>query len=172
MTSSPNGTIEHTPDGGFVRFDRSLQHPIEEVWASITEPDRLADWWPPFAAKITADRRVGGRIVFEWADAAIPTLDFTITKFDPPNLLEHSHSSPASWMRWELTATEAGTQLHATYFVPEIDMAVERGDVAGLHYSLDRLEPALAGQPAAWGDDAFGKLLAEYAPASLDAGPV
>lgn len=163
MTRSPNGTIERTPEGGIVRFDRSLNFPIEEVWASITEPARLADWWPPFAAEISVDLREGGKIIFEWPGTGFPTLDFTIVQLVAPTLLEHTHTSPDSWMRWELSSKAAGTHLRATYFIPDVDMAIERGDLVGLHYSLDRLVPALSGRPVAWDNDAFNDLIAAYA---------
>lgn len=163
MNLSPTGTIERTPDGGRVRFERHLAFPIEEVWAAITEPERLGDWWPPMAAEITVDLREGGSIVFDWPDLDFPTMEFEITRLDPPKLLEHKHTSPGSWMRWELEPTNEGTRLLATYSVPDIDMAIERGDLVGLHYSLDRLLPALSGSPVGWDNDAFQKLVAEYA---------
>lgn len=163
MSSNPNGTIERTPDGGIVRFDRSLAFPIDEVWAAITEPARLADWWPPFAADITVDLREGGMIVFAWPDTDFPTLKFTIVHLEAPTLLEHTHTSPGSWMRWELEATADGTRLRATYSIPDLDMAIERGDVVGMQHSLDRLAPALSGHPVAWDNDAFIELRAAYA---------
>jgi uncharacterized protein YndB with AHSA1/START domain len=163
MSPSPIGTIERTPEGGIVRFDRSLAFPIDEVWASITEPARLADWWPPFAADITVDLREGGKIVFAWLETDFPTLEFTIVRLAAPTLLEHTHTSPGSWMRWELEATADGTRLRATYFIPDLDMAIERGDLVGLHHSLDRLAPALSGSPVAWDNDAFIELRAAYA---------
>ncbi|MBM6622139.1 SRPBCC family protein [Micrococcaceae bacterium RIT802] len=168
MSPSPTGTIEGTPEGGRVRFERTLAYPIEEVWAAITEPDRLGDWWPPMAAKLTVDLREGGRIVFEWPDVDFPTMEFTITRLQRPTLLEHTHTGPGSWMRWELEATDAGTLLIATYSVPDLDLAIGRGDVVGMHYSLDRLEPALAGSPVAWDNDAFGELVAAYDDAGAD----
>lgn len=163
VSPSPAGTIERTPEGGTVRFDRTLAFPIDEVWAAITEPERLADWWPPFAADITVDLREGGMIVFDWPDTDFPTLEFTIVRLEVPTLLEHTHTSPGSWMRWELSASAEGTRLLATYAVPDLDMAVERGDLLGLHHSLDRLAPALRGDPVAWDMDAFNQLRDVYA---------
>lgn len=162
MSSDPKGTIERTPDGGVVRFDRSLAFGIDEVWAAITEPERLADWWPPFAADITVDLREGGKIVFDWPEMDFPTLDFTIVRLEAPTLLEHTHTGPGSWMRWELEATAEGTRLRATYFVPDLDLAIKRGDIVGLHHSLDRLAPALKGHPIGWDQDAFIELQAAY----------
>lgn len=163
MTTNRLGTIERTPEGGLVRFERSLPYPVEDVWAAITEPERLADWWPPFAADITVDLRVGGAITFTWPDPDMATLRFDIVRLEPPTLLEHTHTSPGSWMRWELTATDTGTRLLSTYAVPDLELALGRGDVVGGHYSLDRLESALAGRPGPWDNDAFAALQADYA---------
>ena len=163
MSSSPDGSIERTQEGGVIRFDRTLAFPIEDVWGAITDPERLADWWPPFAADISVDLREGGLIVFTWPGTDFPTLEFTIVRIDAPRLLEHTHTSPGSWMRWELEPTGSGTRLLATYYIPDLDMVIERGDVAGLHHSLDRLAPALSGHPIAWDNDAFSQLLAAYA---------
>lgn len=163
MNPSPTGIIERIPEGGSIRFERLLPFPIEEVWAALTEPERLSDWWPPMAAEITVDLRQGGKIIFDWPDLDFPTMEFTIVRLEPPRLLEHTHTSPRSWMRWELEATDEGTRLQATYFIPDLDMAIERGDLVGLHHSLDRLTPALAGQPVAWDNNAFTELQAVYA---------
>lgn len=162
MNPSPRGTIERTPDGGYVRFERHLNYPLETVWAAITDPVRLGDWWPPMAAEITVDLRVGGSIVFDWPDEDFPTMAFEITALERPTLLEHKHTSPGSWMRWELEGTDDGTRLLATYFVPDVDTAIDRGDVVGLHHSLDRLVPALSGAPVGWDIDAFQELRVAY----------
>jgi Activator of Hsp90 ATPase homolog 1-like protein len=104
-----------------------------------------------------------GKITFDWPDLDFPTMEFTIVRLEPPTLLEHTHTSPGSWMRWELEATDDGTRLRATYSIPDLDMAIERGDLVGLHYSLDRLVPALSGRPVAWDNDAFTELQTAYA---------
>lgn len=65
------------------------------------------------------------------------------------------HTGPGSRMRWELEPDANGTRLRATYFVPDPDMAIERGDVVGGHYSIDRLEQALSGHPIPWDNAAL-----------------
>lgn len=155
------GTLERTPDGGLIRFDRRLPYPIEVVWAALTEPDRLADWWPPFATDVHVDLREGGTMTFDWPDG--PQLAFRFTRIEPPTLLEHTHTSPGSWMRYELAPTDDGTRLLATYFVPVPALAIERGDVVGAHYGFDRLHAALAGTPAPLDLEVFGALQGAYA---------
>ena len=159
-------TLERTEEGGLIRFERRLPHPIEEVWSALTEPERLADWWPPFATNVTVDLREGGLLTFDWPDG--PTLEYRFLRIAAPTLLEHTHTSAGSWMRYELDPTEEGTLLRATYFVPEPDEAIERGDVVGGHHGFDRLEAALSGQPAPVDAETFEALRLVYAERGLE----
>lgn len=164
MTPSPTGTIEHTAEGGGrVHFERHLPFPVEEVWAALTEPARLADWWPPMAADITVDMREGGHITFDWPDTDFPSMVFTITEVQAPTVLQYSQADQGSWTRWELEHVDEGTRLLTTSFMPDLNMSIQRGDVVGLHYSLDRLLPALKGTPVCWDNDGFQRLMTTYA---------
>lgn len=172
MKPEQRATLERTPEGGIIRFDRLLTYAIEDVWSALTSPERLADWWTPFDTTITVDVREGGYLAFDWPGHDVPRFEFTILRCEPPRLLEHTHTSPGSWMRWELEPTATGTRLRATYFVPEPDMAIERGDVVGAHYGLDRLAAALAGQPTPVDMAEFAALQADYAAHGLAAAQV
>jgi len=165
MTTTELATLERTAEGGLIRFDRRLPYAIDDVWAALTEPERLADWWPPFATDVVVDLREGGTMTFDWPDG--PQLEFRFTRIEAPTLLEHTHTSPGSWMRYELERTDDGTHLRATYFVPDPDLAIERGDVVGGHYGFDRLEAALSGTPIPVDMDVFAALQAEYAERGL-----
>ena len=154
-------TLERTADGGLIRFERTFPNSIEDVWSALTEPDRLADWWPPFATDVRVDLREGGTLSFDWPDG--PQLTFRFLRISRPTLLEHTHTSPGSWMRYELEAVDEGTLLHATYFVPRPDEAIARGDIVGGHYGFDRLEAALAGRPVPFDAEVFGALQRQYA---------
>lgn len=160
-------TLERTENGGLIRFERRLPYPIGEVWAALTEPERLADWWPPFATGVTVDLREGGSMTFDWPDG--PELEFRFLRVTPPTLLEHTHTSPGSWMRYELDSTEDGTLLRATYYVPQPDQAIERGDVVGAHYGFDRLEASLSGHPVPVDMRTFASLQSLYADKDLAA---
>ncbi|MGB7447614.1 MAG: SRPBCC family protein [Ornithinimicrobium sp.] len=160
-------TLERVSDGGTIRFRRQLPYPIDDVWAALTEPERLADWWPPFATNVTVDLREGGSMTFDWPEG--PQLEFRFLRITPPTLLEHTHTSPGSWMRYELDVTDEGTLLRATYFVPQPKQAIERGDVVGGHYGLDRLEAALSGHPIPFDGEAFVSLQGTYARRGLAA---
>ena len=87
----------------------------------------------------------------------------TILRLEPPVLFEHTHAAPGSTMRWELEPADTGCILRLSHFVPDVQEAVDNCYVVGLHTSLARLEPSLAGRPAPWDWDAFAAAQAHYA---------
>ncbi len=166
-----DGTVERTADGGVIRFERHLGYPIGEVWRAITEPSRLADWWLPGAADISVDLREGGHMTFvmhpadEGGDPM--TLACEVLRVDPPHVLEHTHADPDSLMRWELRSVATGTVLRLTHRVTDVAAAIDRCYVVGLHTSLSRLEPLLAGHPIEWDWASFASDQAAYAELGL-----
>lgn len=165
-----DGTLERTDEGGLIRFERHLAYGVDDVWDAITNPERLADWWLPFDADISVDLRVGGDMVYKATGDEPFEFTCTILQLEPPVLLEHTHADPDSVMRWELEPADGGCTLRLTHRVPDVDAAVERCYVVGLHHSLSRLEPALAGRPIDWDQDEF--VVAQRAYAELGAAAV
>jgi hypothetical protein len=45
MTNPPTGRLVPTADGSELILSRTFRAPIEDVWASVTEPDRTARWF-------------------------------------------------------------------------------------------------------------------------------
>jgi uncharacterized protein YndB with AHSA1/START domain len=162
-----DGTMDRTPEGGVIRFERHLDYAIRDVWDAITNPDRLADWWLPFDADITIDLRPGGEMTFVGTGDEQVELTCTILRVEPPMLLEHTHVDPGSTMRWELEPVDDGCVLRLTHFVTDVSSAVDNGYVVGLHTSLSRLEPCLAGAPVPWDWDEFARTQARYADLGL-----
>ena len=158
-----DGLVERTADGGVIRFERRLPYPVRDVWSAITDPERLADWWLPFDADITVDLREGGEMRFVGRGEDAPQITCTILRVEPPMLLEHTHADPTSRMRWELEATDEGCTLRLSHHVTDADEAIGNCYVVGLHASLARLEPVLAGDPVPWDWDGFAEAQAAYA---------
>jgi uncharacterized protein YndB with AHSA1/START domain len=165
-----DGTIERTAEGGVIRFERHLPYAIGDVWTAITEPDQLAQWWLPFDADITVDLREGGELRFAGHGDDAPDFTCTILRVEPPMLLEHTHPGGDSRMRWELEATDAGCTLRLRHVVTDVPGAIDAGYIVGLHTSLSRLEPTLAGQPIPWDWEAFAAAQAGYAELGFAAG--
>jgi uncharacterized protein YndB with AHSA1/START domain len=166
---SRDGILETTPDGGVIRFERHLPHPVEDVWSAITEPAQLAQWWLPMAADISVDLVVGGRMEFRTSGPDAMTMTCTILRLEPPTLLEHTHLDEGSWMRWELAPADGGCVLRLSHVVPDTRAAVDNCYLVGLHESLERLEPCLAGKPEPWDWDRFARSQARYAAEGLAA---
>jgi len=163
----PDGSIERTATGGVIRFERRLRYPLAEAWAAITEPSRLADWWLPFDADISVDLRPGGMMVFSATGDEPMTITCEILRVEPPVLLEHTHVDPGTRMLWELEADGDGCVLRLSHFVTDTAAAIENCYAVGLHTSLDRLGPCLAGTPAPWDWDAFARHQRRYAEGGL-----
>lgn len=162
-TSRYDGSIERTADGGVIRFERHLAHGVRDVWDAITDPERLREWWLPFEADITIDLREGGEMVCAAVGGEPPPMTFRVLRVEAPLLLEHTHIDPGSYLRWELEAVDTGCILRLSHFVPDPDIAIGGCYVVGLHTSLSRLEPLLAGGTAAWDWDEFATSQAAYA---------
>jgi uncharacterized protein YndB with AHSA1/START domain len=163
----PDGTIEQTPTGGVIRFVRRLRHPVTEVWAAVTEPARLAEWWLPFDADITVDLRPGGLMVMTATGDEPVEITCEILRVEPPVLLEHTHVDPGSRMLWELEPDGDGCILRMSHFVTDPATAIDNCYAVGLHMSLERLAPYLAGTPTPWDWDVFARHQRRYAAAGL-----
>lgn len=158
-----DGIVEPTADGGVIRFERHLPYGVRDVWDAVTNPARLAEWWLPFEADITIDLRAGGQMVMTATAGDPPPMTFEVLRVEAPMLLEHTHGEPGSFMRWELEAVDTGCVLRLSHFVTDIGGAVGNCFVVGLHTSLGRLEPCLAGTPIGWDWDEFAVTQARYA---------
>ncbi len=92
-----------------------------------------------------------------------PSFTCTILQVEAPMLLEHTHPDAESRMRWELEPTDTGCTLRLSHFIADVDAAIERCYIVGLHTSLSRLEPSLADQPIEWDWTEFAASQAAYA---------
>jgi len=146
------------PDGArrAIRFERRYTVPPGEVWAALTEPERLARWLAP--AEI--EPRAGGRLRIDFGNDVV-TGD--VLRFEPPALLEvewRFAGEDESVLRFELAADGDGTLLVLEHLALGDPHATGYG--AGWHAHLDLLEALLAGRtPGSW-DARFAELLPRY----------
>ena len=66
-----------------LRFERLLPHAPAEVWAALTEPDRLGEW----LAAAEVEPGLGGTITLDFGEGR--TEDCRITVWDPPRALAY-----------------------------------------------------------------------------------
>lgn len=114
---------------------RELRHPPELVWQAITDPAHLREW-APFDADGSLDAP-GAAVKLTWVSTARVT-EATVTRADPPRLLEYSD------MRWQLEPLGGGTRLTLWH---SIDRRFVAWGAAGWHICFDVLDRLLAGNP-------------------------
>ena len=145
-----DGVLEKTDDGrDLIRFERRLAHPVESVWAALTEPDELIRWW----GEAEVEPVEGGRYTLRWLntdeEGNTTTLNAVITKLDPQRLLELTGDwgGETTVLRWELRPEADGTLLT---FENVLDLPEGFGTktAAGWHWHLDALVEALDGRSA------------------------
>jgi uncharacterized protein YndB with AHSA1/START domain len=138
------GTLEDHGDHVVLRYRRRLSHPVERVWAALTEPAELVRWWGEVAAPRL---QVGAPYAITWLNADEDgerlTMQATITELREHELLE-LEGEPHGTVRFELRPDGDATELllQCTSPVPpEHRTSVQ----AGWHFHLDALERALDG---------------------------
>lgn len=146
-----DGTLLRYGDDCVVRFERHLAHPVEKVWRAITEQDELRQWFPDGGLEI--DLTLGGKVRFAaegWeGDPDLMPSDGTITRLDPPRLLEFTWGDDP--LRFELSAEGDGCILVFTQTFA--GRAAAPRLAAGWTICLGNLDAALAGRtpsPLEW----------------------
>lgn len=145
-TPTPTGRREHRDGRSYVVLTRTFRAPAEDVWAAVTEPDRLARWIGTW----TGDPRTGSvefRMLFEGEQ---PAETFAIDACEPPYRLRITTTSPTadggeeSWrLALDLTEEDGTTTLTFAQDVP--DPAVADSVGPGWEYYLDRMVAAETG---------------------------
>jgi uncharacterized protein YndB with AHSA1/START domain len=141
-----------------VTLERDLPGPIERVWAFLTDPKLLAQW---FSDGIVADR-VGGEVRFEMG------AEGRITAYEPPRLLEYTWNEPDlsrgaildTLVRWELA--EAGNRVRLTLTHKRLSEAEAVAHSAGWHAFLECLSASVDGREPPQLMERFAQLKGEY----------
>lgn len=131
------GTYETVDGSPAVRFDRRLDHPVDDVWQAITDPERLSHWFP---TTVKVDLRPGGEMSFSFPDAGMPAMTGEVTELDPPRLFAFRWGEEL--LRFELEPEDGGSacRLRLSHLMTNEDEAAR--NAAGWQVclgSLDRL---------------------------------
>lgn len=157
---SPLGRVLRDEDGVRLEFVRTYDDPVEEVWAALTEPDRLARW----IGTVTGDPSTGAvELVMDEEEGATGEA-VTLVACEPPRRLVVDVASPDG--RWRLSAVlSAEGGLTTLVFTHRLAEPYDAGSLGpGWQYYLDRLGAVLAGAPVptSW-DDYYPALAGAYA---------
>ena len=144
MNPTPNGRLVRTPAGRDLVITRTFRAPIEDVWASITEPERTARWFGGWTGEGGAGRTI--RVTMAFEPGAEPS-EMKIEACDAPHHLAVSAvNAYGSWhLEAHLSETDGTTELR---FTQHLDAAANVGEIGpGWEYYLDNLAASRLGDP-------------------------
>ncbi|GAA4030266.1 hypothetical protein GCM10022247_64200 [Allokutzneria multivorans] len=144
MSRTPTARLFHTDSGTELVLDRTFRAPIEDVWASVTEPERTARWFGPWKGDAGPGQMVKLQLAFEEKQ---PWCDLRIESCSAPRQLEVSMKDEVGNWRLELALSEKDgvTTLQLTHHLESVEGIGEIGP--GWEYYLDMLVAAREGTP-------------------------
>lgn len=164
---TPTGHYEELDGASIVRFERTFAHPIAEVWAAITDPERLAAWFPTRAE--FAVLSPGAPIDFRFPEDAYPPLTGAFREVQAPQQLSFTWGEDV--LTFELAEARGGDACRLSLTVVLDAPGKAARDAAGWDSCLDGLTRVLAGrssqQPA--GSASWESYYAHYRAAGLPA---
>ena len=141
MSRTPTGRIRDDDGRLALVVARSFPAPVEDVWAAVTEPARLARWIGTY----TGDP-ASGRVAFVMsAEGEVQPEDVEVVRCEPPHVLEVvQHTEAGGWRLLLELAEEAGTTT-LTFTHLDVDAIQVESVGPGWEYYLDRLVAAATG---------------------------
>ncbi|MGG6311430.1 SRPBCC family protein [Paenibacillus macerans] len=128
--------IQSHPDGGYTaRFERFLKHPVEKVWASLTENDKLKKWFPELRID---DLREGGFVKFDMQDGTFEEME--ILELKPYSVLEYTWGEDQ--VRFELYPESDGCRLILIERIHHVTDHTSK-DLSGWHVCLEVIKALL-----------------------------
>lgn len=129
-------------------FRRRYARPVEKVWAALTLPERLTDWF----AEATVDRlEISGTFQLYFTGADYRSIA-TITAYDAPRTIAWTWSDPdgskPSQVRFDLEPDGDGCRLTLTH--SDLPAEESKGVLSGWHAHLEALEDAADGVFTPW----------------------
>jgi uncharacterized protein YndB with AHSA1/START domain len=159
MTPIPTGRLFRTDTGSDLVLTRTFRALADDVWASLTEPERTARWFGPWEGEARPGSTVKVQMVFEEQE---PWVDVRIEACDPPQRLSLSMADEAGSWRMELVLSEVDgvTELR---LVHHLDTEEGLGEVGpGWEYYLDMLLASRTGKPLPSFDDYYPSQKAHF----------
>jgi uncharacterized protein YndB with AHSA1/START domain len=154
------GSYEQVEGTPLVRFERTFPHPVTAVWDAITDPRRLAQWFPTsveFAAL-----RPGEPITFRFAEDRYPALRGVFREVRAPKRLVFTWGDDE--LTFDLAEAGGGSACRLSFSVA-LDAAEKAArDAAGWEQCLDMLAIVADGQAPArpWPSDSWQSYYDEY----------
>lgn len=159
MTHEPTGRLVPTPTGHDLILTRVYRASADDVWASVTEPERTARWFGPWRGEAGPGRTVEVRLVFE---ESAPWCPVRIEACEPPRRLAVSMEDEAGSWSLELLLSEVDgtTELRLVHHLASTEQLGQTGP--GWEYYLDMLTAAREGGPRPEFEDYYPAQKAYY----------
>jgi uncharacterized protein YndB with AHSA1/START domain len=160
LVTSPLGEIRRAGGRAAVRFDRIFLVAADEIWAAITEPERISGW----LGDVQGACVVGQRIRIVLGDRPDGVVNVDIRRCVAPARVELTWTQPG----------EEPTELYADLHALRLGHTRIVLDHAGLtpesvvahacawHYWLDALDAHLSGDPVPPLESYYPAMLAKY----------
>lgn len=151
-TPHPTGRLVPGAEGHDLVLVRTLPGPIEDAWASVTEPERTARWIGQWEGTGAVGEMVRLQLGFEESS---PWMDVRITECEAPvRLRVLTVDEYGSWdLSVELTDLDGRTDLR--FVMHRVDPAAIGEIGPGWEYYLDQLLASMSGDPLPSFDDYF-----------------
>ena len=139
---SATGTYDEVDGSPVVRFERTFPHAPTQVWEAITDPERLAQWFP---TTVEFDElRVGAPIVFRFTDHPIEPMSGAFREVTVPRRLSFTWGEDVLTFALEDRDGGAACRLSFTVVLDSADKAAR--DAAGWDDCLDMLDAVVSGE--------------------------
>ena len=130
-------TLHQAENSYIATFERHLLHSVEQVWAMLTENEKLKEW---FSELSIDDLREGGIIKFDMQDGNFEKME--ILELETNSILEFTWDKDI--VRFELYPEQNGCQLTLKEKVNTITEHTPK-DLAGWHVCLEVIQALLGG---------------------------
>ncbi|MDQ0271434.1 SRPBCC family protein [Cytobacillus purgationiresistens] len=136
------------------RFERRLEHSVEQVWSMLTNNEQLSKW---FAELSVEDLREGGFIKFDMGDGSYEKMEILTLK--EHSVLEYTWAEDI--VRFELYPDDNGCRLVMIEKIKTITSHTPR-DLAGWHVCLEVIQALLDGRTIESREDEWKKWYDKY----------
>lgn len=147
LSDAPLGEVIIADDTLQVVFHRRYAKPVEKVWAALTLPERLADWF----AAVEMDLVAGGVIKVDWNNGH-NTMEGRVLICDPPRVLAWTWplGERETVVRFDLQPDQGGCLLTLTHSGLNPAPGKGGGVRQGWHAHLEGIPDALEGRATPW----------------------
>ncbi|KAA0021416.1 SRPBCC family protein [Antrihabitans cavernicola] len=152
MTPIPTGRLRATATGFDLEIPRTFHADIDDVWASVTESDRTAQWFGAWEGESGAGKSIRVQMRFE---EGAPWMDMRVDVCAAPRHLALSTSGESGGWKLELELEQSGETTTLVLIQHRSDRE-GLGEIGpGWEYYLDNLVASRDGAPLPSFDDYY-----------------